>query len=107
MTFNDEKYSISFEGNIFTFSGKMEKAEYPGLANLLKESGKISDDDTIIFDFKALKFINSTGIKTLASFFLQSVKKVVIKINKDITWQKATIVPLSQIRPDNAISVIE
>ncbi len=105
MKYIDENCEIKFENNKLMFIGKMEKSDYEDVGKFLHEINNIIITDSIEIDLQHLNFLNSSGIRILAVFVLECSKKIRIKIDKKLTWQRVGIVPLSRIKPDNSIII--
>lgn len=105
MNYNDGDFEARLDGSTLKLKGKIEKSDYTDLTFFLKEVNDTLSDQTLILDIKELDFLNSSGIRTLAVFFMGSDKKIEIHIN-DLTWQRVGIVPLEKIKPNNSIKVI-
>ncbi len=105
MVYNEDSCEIKLESNKLVFVGKMEKADYNDVGKFLREADKNITGDNVEIDLQKLEFLNSSGIRTLAVFFLECTKKIKIKIDKELTWQRVGIVPLSKIKPNDSIVV--
>ena len=100
-----EQLNLEVSGNKFIFKGKIERSDYTELSKFLSDSEKSLEGQNVEFDFRALEYLNSSGIRAVAVFFLESSKKVTMKINPELTWQKVGLTPLAAIKPSGMITV--
>ncbi len=106
MEIKNRDYTIVSAENAISLEGKLEIFDYKNIADLLdKVNGEVGED-TINVDIKSLRFLNASGIRTLAVFFKKCGKKVEVTINPDIIWQKVCITPLSSICPAGDIVIV-
>ncbi len=106
MTFKEDDVIIELKDNVLVFKGKLEKSDYSDVSAFVYEAeGKITADDLII-DIRELNFLNSSGIRVLATLFTKTGKKIKIQLNADIAWQKVGILPLTHIRGAGEITII-
>jgi hypothetical protein len=105
MNYAVEQLNLEVVENRFVFKGKVERSDYSDLSRFLKEAEKGVGASSVEFDFRGLEYLNSSGIRAVAVFFLESVKKVTIRINPEVTWQRVGLTPLASIRPNGAIDV--
>ncbi|OHD08397.1 MAG: hypothetical protein A2Y34_16455 [Spirochaetes bacterium GWC1_27_15] len=99
-------YKITLDKNRIIFIGKIEECSYEEISNFLLQLDNNIKEDEIILDLILLKFLNSAGIRVLATFFLRNSRKVIIKINKNITWQNVGITPLIKLKSDGKIEIL-
>ena len=105
MNYAVEQLNLEVSGNKFIFKGKIERSDYTELSKFLSDSEKSLEGQNVEFDFRALEYLNSSGIRAVAVFFLESSKKVTMKINPELTWQKVGLTPLAAIKPSGMITV--
>lgn len=106
MKYSEENFNIELKDSTLIFSGKMEKSNYSDVITFLNEASTNISNEDINLDIKKLNFLNSSGIRMLATFFMKSSKTFTIYIDTSITWQKVGIVPLSRIKKEGEIKVI-
>ena len=107
MEFKDDKLLLNVNKNVFNFQGKLEKSDYSGLSKFLEQAEAKIQENIMDFDFRNLEFLNSSGIRAIAVFFLSCNKKINIYINKAVTWQRVGLIPLKSMKEDDMITVIE
>ncbi len=107
MEYKDEAFTITFEGTKISFKGKIEKSNYEDLSAFLKKVDNNVNDTEIQVDLRQLDFLNSSGIRSLAVFFLESKKNIRIIIDPGKTWQKVGITPLESLREAGKVKVSE
>lgn len=107
MKYSEDAFSIELNDSSLLFSGKMEKSNYIEVENFLMDVDKEISASEITLDIRELKFLNSSGIRMLATFFMKSPKTFKVVINPSITWQKVGIVPLTRIRGNNEIQIVQ
>jgi len=105
MEMKDGTFALTVTGNRFLFQGKIERADYSELARFLGEAEKSVAGGELEIDFRPLEYLNSSGIRAIAVFFLESANKVRIKINPEITWQRVGLTPLGSMKGDGKIIV--
>lgn len=105
MNFQDGDFTATLDGATLKLMGKIEKSDYTDFDFFLKDIDSSISTSKLILDIKELNFLNSSGIRSLAVFFMSTSKEIEIHIN-DLTWQRVGIVPLEKIKPDNSIKVI-
>jgi hypothetical protein len=105
MEFKDAKFNLSVKGGQFVFTGSIERSDYTELGKFLVEAEKSVTTNELLFDFRPLEYLNSSGIRAIAVFFLESRKKVRLKINPDMTWQKVGLTPLSTLKTAGGITI--
>ena len=105
MEYIEENCKIILNNNTLVFTGKIEASDYANFTQFLKEVDQAVKEDTLIYDFRALNFLNSSGIKAIAVHFLNSQKKYRIIIKTGLTWQKVGIIPLRFIRPEGCVEI--
>lgn len=105
MELKEEGYSLTLVSNTIKIVGKIEKNEYAGISDFLAKADADVSGDSLTIDLFDLKFLNSSGIRTLAVFFLGTKKKVSIKMNEELTWQRVGIKPLANIKPNGMIAI--
>ncbi len=108
----DTKFSIEVSGNLVKFSGCIDLQEPEPIITpffdkihhqILKENLK-----EIKLDFKALTFLNSSGIKTITKWVMKIPalpldKKYKMKLlySEEITWQRTSLMILTYLAPGN------
>lgn len=97
--YSETMFAITLNGNTLTFSGKLEKFDYSDIDTFLKTVAQALPSETCIIDLTRLTYLNSSGLKTLATFLLRSPEKFEIQINSRVTWQTENIPPLTHLRP--------
>ncbi len=107
MEYKDETFSISLNGTKLAFQGKIEKSNYEDLSSFLKKVDDSVKETEMQVDLRQLDFLNSSGIRSLAVFFLESKKNIRIIIDPGKTWQKVGITPLESLREAGKVKVTE
>ncbi len=107
MEFKENDVNIELKGNNLHFSGKMEKSDYSDVTKFLFEAEKNVSNGELVIDIRELLFLNSSGIRVLATLFTASNKKIAIHINTDISWQKVGILPLTHIKQQGEITILQ
>lgn len=100
MNIKGNSYIIELKNNIIRFSGKLDKSDYSDVSDFLKKAEEQIPGDEITIDLKDLIHLNSSGIRTIVIFITKNPKKIVIHANKELTWQRIGIIPLSKIRKE-------
>jgi anti-anti-sigma factor len=76
--------------------------EYAPISQLLTEAAD-AKPPTLILDLRALEFLNSSGINTLAKFVLQvrrhNVSQIVIKGSSQFPWQEKSLRNFQRLLP--------
>lgn len=104
MKYSEPGFEITLTDNVLAFSGKLEKSDYTEIDNFLRGVDQALHAATCIIEITQLTFLNSSGIKCLATFMLGSPKQFEIRINPDITWQTESIPALAMLKP-NGITI--
>jgi hypothetical protein len=100
MNYSEPGFEITLTNNTLIFSGKLEKSDYTDIDKFLREVDQALKDALCIIDLANLSFLNSSGIRSLATFMLGSPKKFEIQINNTITWQTESIPTLTFLKPE-------
>ena len=101
MNYSEPGFEITVaEKNTLIFSGKLEKSNYADVDKFLRDVDQALQTDICIIDLIYLSFLNSSGIKSLATFMLGSPKKFEIRTNKNVTWQSQSIPALTFLKPN-------
>lgn len=100
MNIKGNSYNIELKDNVIHFSGKLDKSDYSDVNDFLKKAEENVSGDEIVLDLKDLVHLNSSGIRTIVIFITKYPKKIVIHANKELTWQRIGIIPLSKIRKE-------
>jgi hypothetical protein len=100
MEYREEKFVLNVKDNQFNFQGKIEKTDYSALGKFLVEAEKQINTDELCFDFRPLEYLNSSGVRAIAVFFLGTQKKVCIHINEGLTWQRIGLTPLGNMKSE-------
>ncbi len=100
MNHSETGFDIRLTGNTLSFSGNLEKSDYSKIDAFLKKVDQTLNADTCKINLKKLAFLNSSGIRSIATFILGSSKRFEIQINNDITWQSESIPTLAYLKPD-------
>ena len=100
MIYSEKGFAIELKGNILEFSGKLEKMDYSEVDQFLREVDAAIQGDLCVIRFNTLAYLNSSGIRAVASFVIESSKRFDIIIDKSITWQKTNIPVLETLKPD-------
>ncbi len=99
MEFREEKFTITISDDSITFSGILENADYTHIAEFLRQGEALIQTKTVNIDITALQFLNSPGIRMLATFLIGSTKTCTLQYTTTVTWQKTTVEMLSRIKP--------
>ncbi len=105
MTYSEAGFRIVLTGNVLAFSGKLEKSSYEKVDAFLRDIDHALSASLCILDINHLTFLNSSGIRSLATFMLGSPKQFELRINPEITWQQESIPALTYLKP-NAIRIV-
>ena len=105
MTYSEGGARMTLAGNVLTFSGKLECADYGNVDEFLRNVDESLSASRCILDLTQLTFLNSSGIRSLAVFMLGSQKEFDLRINPEITWQQETLPVLTHLK-SNAIHII-
>lgn len=105
MEFKEKRFEVSLLGNCLHFKGSIECTDYFDLTLFLQKVDLSLGDNELVMDFRELDFLNSSGIQMFVLFLYQTKRKVIIRINPKITWQRAGVIPLSNIKPNKMISI--
>jgi hypothetical protein len=100
MIYSEKGFTIELDGNVLEFSGKLEKMDYTEVDGFLRSVDSAVSANECILKFERLAYLNSSGIRAVASFVIESSKTFVIHIDKSITWQKTNIPVLETLKPD-------
>ena len=98
MSYSEPGFEITLRENSLTFSGKLEKSDYSEVDTFLRKVDQTLSSGTCVIDLTNLTFLNSSGIRSLATFILGSPKTFEIHINKTITWQTGSISTLAHLK---------
>ncbi len=107
MEFKETDVKIELIGNKLHFSGKMEKSDYSEISDFLFKAEKSVTDAELVIDIRELLFLNSSGIRVLATLFMESSKKIVIHVDTSISWQKVGILPLTHVKKQGEITILQ
>ncbi len=105
MKFVSETFDINLKNNFLIFSGNMELLDYKEVDEFLKKIENNTESKEITIDLKNLFFLNSSGIRTLAVFVLNSEKVINFLVKETSTWQKAGITPIVQMKKSGQIII--
>lgn len=105
MNYSESGCEIMLTDNTLTFSGKLEKSDYTDVDAFLREVDHAITADTCVIDLTHLRFLNSSGIRSLATFMLGSPKSFEVHIDPDITWQSESI-PTLQLLKTKGITIV-
>jgi len=105
MQMNEADFNIQLNGNTLAFSGNLEKSDYSKVSAFLKSVDNSQSNNKLTLDFQQLTFLNSSGIRCIATFIMGSPKQFDIRINRGITWQTENIPTLTCLKPD-AIKIL-
>ena len=103
----------SGDGLSVKFSGEIDMEDPSGLLDPLFEkvhTGAVDKGvNEVVADFSELKFLNSSGIKSIAKWIMklgevEDAYKITIKQNPEITWQATSLQTLTFLVP-GAVSV--
>lgn len=101
---NEQDGVIYFEGS-FRLSDSDAYAEILALLNRHLES----DREAMAIDLRALQFLNSSGINTLAKFVISARKaercKLTIRGSKLIPWQGKSLANLKKLYPALSLDI--
>lgn len=100
MNYSEDFLNVNLKGNTVIFSGKIEKSDYSSLSKFLEQVDQEVSGNLIKIDLKNLEYLNSSGIRCLATFFINSKKYFEIYINTDITWQNDSISTITLVKPE-------
>ena len=99
MEYSEQGFSVTLIGNTLSFSGKLEKSNYSDVDAFLRRISPEISGDLCVIDLQLLTFLNSSGIRSLATFILGSPKIFELHINKSLTWQTESIPALKHLKP--------
>ncbi|RPJ07609.1 MAG: hypothetical protein EHM28_06500 [Spirochaetaceae bacterium] len=99
-TYTGNLYSIKIEGNVISIIGNLESLEYDETGAFLLESCKKVQEETIILDFYQARYINSVAIRMFALFLIECPKKMEMRIDYAVSWQKISLASLAKIKTD-------
>ncbi len=100
MNYSESGFEITLNNNTLSFSGTLEKMEYAEVDAFLRGVDQMLTETTCVVDLTKLSFLNSSGIRALATFLLGSPKHFELRVNNTITWQKESIPALTCLKPD-------
>ncbi|MFH1156547.1 MAG: hypothetical protein V1793_22310 [Pseudomonadota bacterium] len=100
MIYSEKGFEIELTGNELEFSGKLEKMDYSEIDQFLRDVDAQVSGDVCILRFNRLAYLNSSGIRAVASFVIESSKRFEIHIDRAVTWQKTNIPVLETLKPD-------
>lgn len=97
-----DDYRIERLYNEYRFSGLMLCPDYKDVKTFFETTVIEVAEETIIFDFENLEYLNTAGIKILSHVItgLPETKKVRIKINEALPWQATSVQGFAMISPD-------
>jgi hypothetical protein len=104
MNYSEPGFEITLSDKTLEFSGSLEKADYTPVDTFLKQADQAIAGDACVIDMQKLSFLNSSGIKALATFILGSPKTFEVRINPEISWQKESIPTLTFLK--NGITIV-
>ncbi len=99
MNYSETGFNIQLSENILAFSGSLEKHDYTEIDKFLKQVDQSLSSEVCQIELSELSFLNSSGIRSIASFILGSSKQFEIRINNEITWQEESIPTLTYLIP--------
>lgn len=99
MDYRTKDFSIEVHNNIIKYTGSMDVEDYKEVSAFLNDCLQKLETENIILDIKNLHFLNSTGIRSLSHFLVNCGKSVILNIDKEKSWQRINIFPLSQLDP--------
>lgn len=105
MTYSDTGFEITLTNNTLVFSGKLERSDYTEIDDFLRKVDQAITESSCSIDLTKMIFLNSSGIRSLATFILGSPKSFEIQINKESTWQTESI-PVLQHLKSKGITII-
>lgn len=105
MTYKGKEFEVQVEKGSIKFTGKMGQAKYAELKEFLYEVDKKTDDKEFNVFLNELRYANSSGIRTIAYFFVKSNKNFYIHIDEQITWQRTVINPIVKMKPQSIVLV--
>ena len=105
MKYAEPGFEIMLAGNRLSFSGKLEKSNYTEIDAFLRKIDQELSTQMCVIDLIKLSFLNSSGIRSLATFMLGSPKMFELHINKSVTWQQESIPALTYIKPEGIMIV--
>ncbi len=97
--YREEKCTITISDDTIAFSGVLENVDYTHIVEFLRQGEALIQAKTMNIDITALQFLNSPGIRMLATFLMGSPKTCTLQYTTTITWQKPTVEVLSRIKP--------
>lgn len=100
MNIKGDSYTVELTNNTIRFTGKLDKSDYSDVIDYLKNAEQSIPGNEIVLDLKDLVHLNSSGIRGLAIFIKKCPKKIIIYANKELTWQRIGIIPLSKIKEE-------
>lgn len=105
MQYSESGFELTVTDNVLAFSGKLEKSDYTVIDDFLRRAAQTLRSETCVIELTRLTFLNSSGIKCLATFMLGSPKQFEIRVNKNVTWQAESIPALAMLKP-NDITIV-
>lgn len=105
MKYSEPGFELTLTENVLAFSGKLEKSDYTDIDKFLRSVDQSLRTTTCVIELTKLSFLNSSGIKCLATFMLGSPKQFEIRVNNNVTWQTESIPALAMLKP-NGITVV-
>jgi len=99
MQYSEAGFELALTENTLAFSGKLEKSDYADIDKFLRDADRAIHAEICIIELTQLSFLNSSGIKSLATFMLGSPKKFEIRVNSAVTWQTESIPALAMLKP--------
>ncbi len=98
MNYSEQEFRLNLSGKTLTFAGKLEKADYSEVDAFLRSVDQVLSDENCVINLEKLVFLNSSGIRSLATFILGSPKTFEIHINPNVTWQTESIPALKHLK---------
>ncbi len=105
--YSEKKFTINISEDTIIFSGKLELSDYTELTDFLEQGERSLNAETIKIDIRELVFLNSSGLRMLASFLTGSPNKLEIYINTSVKWQDISVKTLSYLRPGEIRIILE
>ncbi|MCP4344000.1 MAG: hypothetical protein GY795_00560 [Desulfobacterales bacterium] len=109
MKIEGEEYSVVYEDNVITISGKLSLMleDYEKMEELFEKVVE-SEPSELTLDIRKLEYLNSSGIKTICvGLILEAADidelKMKILCSEEYTWQKETIPTFEDLMDDMEI----
>lgn len=100
MIYAEKGFKIKLSKTTLEFSGKLEKSDYTEIDAFLQQVDQELSSETCTVKLDTLEYLNSSGIRAIATFIIESSKSFEIVINPEITWQATNIPVLETLKPD-------